>query len=96
VELNYRQALPRTADNADKAPTSIPKSIFVGWTGMQSKRKLAGVVGRDGIAGNRGSTASRDQEVAVVELDATFARLLGIADGQKVNTPQVHTKASLD
>jgi peroxin-1 len=51
---------------------------------MQSKRKLASLVGRDGIAGSRGSTAGREQEVPVVELDATYARLLGITDGQKV------------
>jgi peroxin-1 len=63
---------------------------------MQSKRKLAAVVGRDGIAGNRGSTASRDQEVAVVELDATFARLLGIVDGQKVHSVSVKEVYVLD
>ena len=51
---------------------------------MQSKRRLAALVGRDGIAGSRGSTAGREQEAMLVELDATFARLLGIADGQKV------------
>lgn len=86
VELNYRQATPRTADTADKAPTSTPKSIFVGWTGMQSKRKLASLVGRDGIAGSRGAVVGREQEVAVVEMDATFARLLGVAEGQKARS----------
>jgi peroxin-1 len=84
VELNYRQPTPRTVDNADKAPTSATKSIFVGWTGMQSKRKLASLVGREGIAGSRGTAVGREQEVALVELDATFARLLGITEGTKV------------
>ena len=51
---------------------------------MQSKRKLTSLVGREGIAGSRGSAVGREQEVAVVELDATFARLLGITEGQKV------------
>ena len=60
---------------------------------MQSKRKLAGIVGRDGIAGSRGSAASREQEVATVELDATFARLLGITAGQKVYTSRRRTMA---
>lgn len=52
---------------------------------MQSKRKLTSLVSRDGIAGSRGAAVGREQEVAVVELDATFARLLGITDGTKVN-----------
>ncbi|KAF2434973.1 AAA-domain-containing protein [Tothia fuscella] len=98
IELSYRQPLPRTPDSTEKTPGSIPKSIFVGWTGMQSKRKLAGVVGRDGIAGSRGNSQGlRDQDVQVVELDATFARLLGISDGMKVGVslhvdpPQAHT-----
>lgn len=54
---------------------------------MQSKRKLAPIVGRDGISGARGS--GREQEVQVVEIDATFARTLGISDGQKV-TASIH------
>lgn len=49
---------------------------------MPSKRKIAPVVSRDGISGVRG--ASRDQDIAVIELDATFGRVLGLADGQKV------------
>ena len=47
---------------------------------MPSKRKLAPVVSRDGI----NSGYSREQEVATVELDTTFGRLLGLAEGQKV------------
>lgn len=47
---------------------------------MPSKRKLAPVVGREGIS----SGFSREQEVSAVELDTTFGRLLGLAEGQKV------------
>lgn len=47
---------------------------------MPSKRKLAPVVNRDGIS----NSYSREQEVSTVELDTTFGRLLGLADGQKV------------
>lgn len=54
---------------------------------MQSKRKIAPIVGRDGISGARGS--GREQEVQVVEIDATFARTLGISDGQKI-TASIH------
>ena len=56
---------------------------------MQSKRKLAAIVDRDGISGARGKPAGRDQEVPLVEIDATFARTLGIPDSQKV-TASLH------
>ncbi|KAF8854123.1 putative peroxisome biosynthesis protein PAS1 [Acephala macrosclerotiorum] len=88
IELNYRIP-PSGSDTTGNAPTS--KSVFVGWTGMQSKRKLAPVVGRDGISGVRGNASGRDQEVPLVEIDATFARTLGLSDGQKV-TASIHTE----
>lgn len=50
---------------------------------MPSKRKLVPVVGRDGI---NNSTASREQEASTVELDATFGRVLGLAEGQRVSS----------
>lgn len=64
---------------------------------MQSKRKLAPVVGRDGLSGSRGGPLPRDQDIQSVEVDATFARLIGLQDGQKVgillhlDPPQAHT-----
>ncbi|KAB8302066.1 hypothetical protein EYC80_005517 [Monilinia laxa] len=85
IELNYRLPPPQGPNQANGAPSQ--RSIFVGWTGMQSKRKIAPIVGRDGISGARGS--GREQEVQVVEIDATFARTLGISDGQKV-TASIH------
>lgn len=53
---------------------------------MASKRKIAPIVGRDGISAARGS---REQEVALVELDATLAAAVGLKDGQKV-TATIH------
>jgi peroxin-1 len=61
---------------------------------MQSKRKLAPVVGRDGISGTRGSSSGREQDIALVEIDATFARTLGLSDGQKV-TASLHVDPPL-
>lgn len=90
VELNYR--LPASADST--SPKATSKSIYLGWTGMPSKRRLAPLVDRDGINGARGG---RDKEVQVVEVDATLATTLGIHDGQKVTAtlhvdpPLVHT-----
>jgi len=50
---------------------------------MPSKRKLAPIVNSEGISGARGNTP-REQEVALVEIDTSFARTLGLYDGLKV------------
>jgi peroxin-1 len=61
---------------------------------MQSQRRLAPVVGRDGL---RGSQATSQQDIPAVEVDTTFARLIGLSEGQKVgivlhlDPPQAHT-----
>ncbi|KAJ4301071.1 Peroxisome biosynthesis protein pex1 [Kalmusia sp. IMI 367209] len=94
VELSYRQTPPPGASESKNLPQ---KSVFLGWTGMQSKRKLAPVVSRDGLSGTRGGPATREQEVQTVEVDMTFARLIGLNEGQKVgialhaDPPQAHT-----
>ncbi|KAM0283651.1 hypothetical protein ACHAQH_002431 [Verticillium albo-atrum] len=91
VELSYR------TPQSGGSPSSAPQSIFVGWTGMPSKRKVTPVVGRDGINGTRGGPSSRDQDIGLVEIDATLANTLGLTDGQKVTAsihvdpPLVHT-----
>ena len=56
---------------------------------MQSKRRLAPIVNRDGISGTRGNPSGREQEVSLVEIDAAFARTLGLSEGQKV-TASLH------
>ncbi|GAW14300.1 hypothetical protein ANO14919_037010 [Xylariales sp. No.14919] len=90
VELNYRVA--PTSDGSGQ-PNSSPnqRSIYVGWTGMPSKRKLVPIVDRDGISNGK------DREVSSVEIDATLAATLGLSEGQKVVTiihvdpPLAHT-----
>ncbi|KAI0841874.1 AAA-domain-containing protein [Hypoxylon sp. FL0890] len=95
VELNYRVPSPANGSSQANGSTSSQRSIYVGWTGMPSKRKIAPIVDRDGISGTRGS--GRDQEVASVEMDATLAATLGLLDGQKVmatihvDPPLAHT-----
>ncbi|PHH86875.1 hypothetical protein CDD83_9639 [Cordyceps sp. RAO-2017] len=83
VELSYRA--PPSA--AQVGPAASPRSVFVGWTGMPSKRRMAAPVSRDGLMGSRGSM--RDQETPLVEIDATLARALELSDGLKV-TATVH------
>ncbi|KAL2161595.1 hypothetical protein VTH06DRAFT_8157 [Thermothelomyces fergusii] len=101
VELRYRARAPAApapapvpGDHQDPAGNPSIKHVFLGWTGMSSKRRVAPLVGRDGIAGARDA---RDQDVGAVELDATLAANLGLTDGQKVTVtlhfdpPLVHT-----
>ncbi|KAK4205219.1 putative PEX1 peroxisomal biogenesis factor 1, partial [Triangularia verruculosa] len=82
VELTYRVPAPPGSG----ASTSSTKSIYLGWTGMPSKRKVAPIVDRNGINGSRGG---RDQEVPLVEIDATLAATVGLKDGQKA-TVTIH------
>ncbi|KAF5239249.1 hypothetical protein FAUST_5014 [Fusarium austroamericanum] len=87
VELSYRDA-------SSTGSGSQQRSIFVGWTGMPSKRRTAPPGTRDGLNGSR---SSRDQEVQLVELDATLAKTLGLSEGQKImatihlDPPMAHT-----
>ncbi|OJD25107.1 hypothetical protein ACJ73_03530 [Blastomyces percursus] len=93
VQLQHRPT--SGASNSQSNAGQSQKSSYVGWTGMPSKRRLAPVVSRDGINGARGS--SREQEIPTVELDSTFARVLGLSDGQRVglllhiDPPVAHT-----
>lgn len=61
---------------------------------MPSKRKVASIVGRDGITGSRGGSGLREQEIPLVELDPTLANTLGLGEGQKVMTT-IHTDPCL-
>ena len=77
VELSWRQAASAAAeDNVGRA-----RSVYLGWTGMQSQTKLAPIVDKKGI--NR-SGGRQEQDTSAVELDSTLARMLGISNGQKV------------
>ena len=88
VELSYRQSTPvsQQQDANKQRQAGVSKSVFLGWTGMQSQSKLAPMVGRDGISGSRGggSGGREGQEVPTVEMDGAFARLLGLNEGMKV------------
>jgi peroxin-1 len=96
VEINYK--LPQASNLSSSSKEASPQiSVYVGWTGMPSKRKPAPIVSRDGISGTRGNASAREQEVFLVEIDATFAHTLGLSDGQKVvaslhvDPPLAHT-----
>ncbi|KAI1813005.1 AAA-domain-containing protein [Poronia punctata] len=85
VELSYR-----VAPTSDSSPSSH-QSVYLGWTGLSSKRKLVPIVDRDGI-GN-----GRDREASSVEIDTTLATTLDLGEGQNVTAilhidpPLAHT-----
>ena len=69
----------RSEDSARQGPsskTAKPQCVYVGWTGMAST-STKGATGK--FASNRRG------DVALIELDATFSRMLGLFDGQKVS-----------
>jgi peroxin-1 len=80
VEIQYRNLKQATTGMKNGKSTENSASIFLGWTGMPSARRLGPVV-----VGAGGRLASNDfEEAAVVEIDATFGRVIGLVDKQKV------------
>lgn len=57
---------------------------------MPSKKKIASIVGRDGLGGS----GLREQDVPLIELDPTLANTLGLHEGQRVMTT-IHTDPPL-
>ncbi|ROW02048.1 hypothetical protein VPNG_07662 [Cytospora leucostoma] len=88
VELNYRDASGKPADKS--SGSSPQKSVYLGWTGMPSKKKVASVVGRDGSSVSR----LREQDLPLIEIDPTLANTLGLKEGQRVMTV-IHTDPPL-
>ncbi|KAH9888274.1 P-loop containing nucleoside triphosphate hydrolase protein [Xylariomycetidae sp. FL2044] len=73
---------PSNTNTSKTNGATAQRSIYVGWTGMPSKRKVAPLVDRDGISGGR--VAGKEREIASVEVDATLAATLQLFDGQKI------------
>ena len=83
VELQYRNSKQTTGrfKNGKITESSGQRSIFLGWTGMPSQRKWGSVMG----SGGERLASSETSEAPLVEIDATFGRLMGLADSQKVD-----------
>lgn len=92
VELQYKEHVPSAPGSKDKNATS-QRSVYVGWTGMSSNKKLSSAIGR---GSSRGSTG-RDVEANIVEIDSVFARTIGLTEGQRIGVllhldpPLAHT-----
>lgn len=79
IEIQYRD-LDKSIAVSKSGNASRQRAIFVGWTGMQSQGRPASSLNK----GSGKSTLGPVAENAVVEIDATFGRMLGLAEGQKV------------
>lgn len=86
VELIY---VPQTSSATPDASSDAkkPKSVFTGWTGMQSQTKAGTLLGREGMSRSERGEGARD--VPTIELDATFGRLLNLSSGTKVSARTV-------
>ncbi|KAI4241876.1 MAG: hypothetical protein L6R40_004275 [Gallowayella cf. fulva] len=87
------EILVKDSATPNKEGKAAQRSIFVGWSGMPTVRRSTPLpAGRS----ERGLTA-RETETASVEIDTTFARMLGLADGQRAglllhpDPPLAHT-----
>ncbi|OXV10992.1 hypothetical protein Egran_01254 [Elaphomyces granulatus] len=95
VELQYRSSVSWPGSQPNDAP--IQRSSYFGWTGMPSKRNSVSVIGKDRIGNNSAVSSVRENELAVVELDTSLGRMLGLTEGQKVgiflhlNPPEAHS-----
>lgn len=83
IELSWRPPPPPGVDPKAARTAGVQRSVYLGWTGMQSQTKLASVVGRDG-RNSRSAGGKDEREVQTVEIDGTLGRLLGLTEGSKV------------
>ena len=92
IELQYRSQTLSKGAVSSGGGAGFQRSAYVGWTGMPSRTRPASVVNAD-----RSRLGSGDLDVQLVEIDGTFAKLLGLSEGQKVgllihlDPPMAHT-----
>ncbi|EXJ96263.1 hypothetical protein A1O1_01389 [Capronia coronata CBS 617.96] len=79
VELQYRSQTLSTGAISSGNTAGFQRSAYVGWTGMPTRSRPASVINND-----RSRPGTREQETQVVEIDATFAKVLGLSEGQKI------------
>ncbi|KAL2427076.1 Peroxisomal ATPase PEX1 [Exophiala dermatitidis] len=79
VELQYRSQTLSTGAISSGNTAGFQRSAYVGWTGMPSRTRPASMINND-----RARAGGREQESQMVEIDATFAKVLGLSEGQKI------------
>ena len=79
VELQWRSQTQSSGAVSSGNAAGFQKSAYVGWTGMPSRTRAPS------LTADRRRPGSRDQDAQCLEIDATFAKLLGLAEGQKLS-----------
>ncbi|KIV94394.1 hypothetical protein PV10_02163 [Exophiala mesophila] len=78
VELQYKSATLSSGAVSSGNAAGFQRSAYVGWTGMPSRTRPGSLINNDR------ARSGREQETQMVEIDATFAKLLGLSEGQKI------------
>lgn len=88
VELQYRSQI---SSSGSVSSTQVQRTAFAGWTGMPSRTRPSSILNQER------TRSGRETEVQTVEVDATFARTLGLVEGQQIglmvhlDPPLAHT-----
>ncbi|KAK5943071.1 Peroxisome biosynthesis protein pex1 [Knufia obscura] len=88
VELQFRS---HKSSSGSVSSSEIPRTAFSGWTGMPSRTRPTSVLDQ------QRSRGGREVDTQTVEIDASFAKTLGIAEGQQIglmvhlDPPLAHT-----
>ena len=79
VELQWRSQTQSSGAVSSGNAAGFQKSAYAGWTGMPSRVRTSS------LTADRRRPGSRDQDAQGLEIDATFAKLLGLTEGQKLS-----------
>lgn len=88
VELQYRS---QVSVSGTVSSTPVARTAFAGWTGMPSRARPTSLLNQERTRN------SRETETQTVELDAAFAKTIGIVEGQQaglmvhLDPPLAHT-----
>lgn len=88
VELQYRS---NTSSSGAISSASVSRTAFAGWTGMPARTRPTSLLNQERTRN------SRETEVQTIEIDGTFAKALGLSEGQQIglmvhlDPPGAHT-----
>ncbi|KAG5752772.1 hypothetical protein H9Q70_004580 [Fusarium xylarioides] len=80
IELSYEDRT--STDVSESAGYVKSRSVFLGWTGLQSRQRSHPPEERHRSGRERNRPNAR--ELSLVDIDAAFARTLGLSDGQEI------------
>ncbi|KAL8672677.1 MAG: hypothetical protein Q9168_002883 [Polycauliona sp. 1 TL-2023] len=87
------EILVKDSATSSKDGKTAQRSIYTGWSGMPTTRRASPL----SASRSERSLANRELDIACVEIDSTFGRMLGLANGQRAglllhsDPPLAHT-----